>query len=81
VSNKKKVLSCRRSYIGDGDGPIGIKAGLHEQRALLQPLFRGEVGDTFLGKILGPSQEDTRQVVIRVEVRSKMEKDKSTQGK
>jgi hypothetical protein len=39
------------------------------------------VGDTFLGKILGPLQEGTRQAVISAEAYSKIENDESTQGK
>jgi hypothetical protein len=60
----------------DWGWPIGIKAGLREQRA-----SSAAVGDTFLGKILGPLQGDTRQAVISAEAYSKIEKDESTQGK
>jgi len=54
-----------------GGWPIGIKAGLHEQRAFSAAVLG--VGDIF--------GEDTRQAVISAEARSKIENDESTQGK
>jgi hypothetical protein len=55
----------------DWGWPIGIKAGLREQRA----------SSAAVGDILGPLQEDTRQAVISAEAYSKIENDESTQGK
>ena len=63
---KRKFFRVADLTSAIGDGPIGIKAGLHEQRSPPQPLFLGGgLVTQFLGKILGPSQEDTSQVVIK----------------
>lgn len=50
---KRKFFCVADLTSAIGDGPIGIKADSHKQRASSTAVLGG-VGETFLGKILGP---------------------------
>ena len=77
---KRKFFCVADLTSAIGDGPIGIKADSHKQRASSTAVLGG-LERHFWGRFSALSQEDTKQAVISVEAYSKVENDKSAQGK